>query len=401
LDRIPRVIFLNPWDRLIGPNRYLFEMLHHTPDLARKAVVVLARESGAIAEYKCLGSEVVVCPYVEQVRAQVSIGNVVRLFKQHTIGCEKVTKLIRSMGPDLIVSNTEQLLVGGIAGHLLGIPHIKIFHAMSFVYHLANRSNLMKAYLRTFSAESGRVVAVSETLRRALVEGGLSESKITTIPNSLPIQDLEAAASQGLPTDLDVRLAEHNPIIASAGVIFPRKGQDQLIEALPAICERFPKTLCVFAGRVGESSGFENTNGFFKKLQDRIQQLKLESNVLFVGDIDYLPSLLRRADVYVQTSRTESFGRVIAESLICGTSVVSFSVGAIPEVAGPGAVLVDAGDIAGLAQKVVELLRHPEQKRKLVEEGRKHVEQCYEGSMVAEKFSQLLSAEASKERWSS
>jgi glycosyltransferase involved in cell wall biosynthesis len=401
LSRIPKVLFLNPWDRFIGPNRYLFEMLRHAPELARKAIVVFERENGAAAEYKCLGSEAIVCPHVEQIRAQLRVGNFFKLLRQHTIGVERVIKLIRSVGPDLIVSNTEQLLVAGVAAHLLGIPHIKIFHTMSFAYRLANRPLLMKAYLRAFSIESDRVVAVSETLRRALVSGGLRESKVTIIPNPLPIRDLKAAADQRLPTDLEVRLAQHSPIIANAGVIFPRKGQDQLIEALPAICEKFPKTLCVFAGRVGDSSGFENTNGFYKLVQDRVQRLKLNNNVLFVGDIDYLPSLLRRADVYVQTSRTESFGRVIAESLVCGTPVVSYAVGAIPEVAGPGAVLVDAGDIGGLAQKVAELLGHPDQKKKLVEEGRKHVEQCYEGSIVAEKFSQLLIAEASKGRWPS
>jgi len=40
------------------------------------------------------------------------------------------------------------------------------------------------------------------------------------------------------------------------------------------------------------------------------------------------------------------------------------------------------------------LIEHADQKRKLVEEGRRHVEQLYEASMVAEKFSQLLSEEA-------
>jgi glycosyltransferase involved in cell wall biosynthesis len=398
---VPRVLFLNPWDRFIGPNRYLYEMLHHAPELAEQAVVVFHKEDGAAEEYEFLGCKIVVCPDVEQVRAQFKVSNLFKLVRHHTTGLKRVVKFMADLKPDLVVSNTEQLLVGGIAAHLLRIPHIKIFHAMSFSYRLESRPTLMRAYLGTFSIESDRVIAVSETLKRALVSGGVKECKVTAIPNPLPIRDLQAAADQVLPVDLEARIAQHSPIIANAGVIFPRKGQDQLIEGLPAICKKFPKALCIFAGGVGNASGFENTNGFYNMLQDRVQRLKLNNNVLFVGDVDYLPSLLRRADIYVQTSRTESFGRVIAESLVCGTPVVSFDVGACGEVAGPGAVLVKAGDTGSLAQKVTELLGRPDQKRKLVEEGQKHVEQCYDGSIVAEKFSQLLIAEVSKGRWPS
>ena len=88
------------------------------------------------------------------------------------------------------------------------------------------------------------------------------------------------------------------------------------------------------------------------------------------------------------------FGRVIAESLVCGTPVVSFDVGACGEVAGPGAILVNPGDTHALASEIMHLIEHPDQKKKLVEEGRRHVEQLYEASMVVEKFSQLLSEEA-------
>jgi glycosyltransferase involved in cell wall biosynthesis len=397
----PRVLFLNPWDRFIGPNRYLLEMLRHTPDLAKHATVVFHKKNDAAEEYDSLGCKVVICPDVDQIRAQFRMGNLFRFVEHHTIGVQRVIKLIRSVGPDLIVSNTEQLLVGGISSRLLRIPHIKMFHAMSFAYRLKNRPTLMRTYLGVFSMESDRVVAVSETLKRALVSGGIKESKLTAIPNPLAIQDLRTAAERKLPADLETPIGEHGPIIVSAGVIFPRKGQDQLIEALPAIRERFPKTLCVFAGGVGDSSGLENTNGFYKMLRDRVQRFELNDHVLFLGEIDYLPSLLHRADLYVQTSRTESFGRVVGESLVCGTPVVSFDVGACGEVAGPGAILVKPGDTHALASAIMHLIEHADQKRKLVEEGRKHVEECYEGSIVAERFSQLLIAEASKGRWPS
>ena len=54
-----------------------------------------------------------------------------------------------------------------------------------------------------------------------------------------------------------------------------------------------------------------------------------------------LAALYNAADVFVSTSRGEGFGLTIAESLACGTPVVAQNVSAIPEVVGPGGILID------------------------------------------------------------
>jgi hypothetical protein len=43
--QIPKVLFLNPWEGRIGPNRYLVEMLGNAPGLAQKATVVLHEDA--------------------------------------------------------------------------------------------------------------------------------------------------------------------------------------------------------------------------------------------------------------------------------------------------------------------------------------------------------------------
>jgi glycosyltransferase involved in cell wall biosynthesis len=390
---IPKVIFLNPWERLIGPNRYLAEMLKCLPELAEKSTVIFHNHTSAMAEYEDMGCTVIVLPEIAQIRAHFSLKNIMRIILNHSFGLLKAIKLIRSLNPDIIVSNTEQLLLGDIASRLLNIPHIKIFHAITFAYRLGRRPSILNAYLKTITLGSDRVIAVSETLRKALLSGRMEEKKIVSISNPIPVDALKTSAGE-IPPNIHGILKDHKPVILSAGQFFPKKGQDQLIEALPYIRKVFPIIICIFAGKTGEGSGMEDTQKYFQSLQSRIAELRLHDNVFFAGEIDYLPALMHRADIYVQTSWTESFNRAAAEALICGAPVVAYNAGATEEVSGPGAALVKAGDIRGLAHAITELLNQPELRKQLVVKGARHIESHFNAPKIAERFISLLKATA-------
>ena len=78
---------------------------------------------------------------------------------------------------------------------------------------------------------------------------------------------------------------------------------------------------------------------------------RLNGRVEFVGHVEksVLASLYRGAEALVFPSRYEGFGLPVLEAMASGTPVVASSVGAIPEVAGDAAVLVDPGDPVALA----------------------------------------------------
>jgi glycosyltransferase involved in cell wall biosynthesis len=168
------------------------------------------------------------------------------------------------------------------------------------------------------------------------------------------------------------------------------KGQDQLVEALPAVLKEFPDLLCVFAGRVGSGAGVEDTAVFMRNLEKRVAELGIGGHIRFAGEVESLMPLLRDADLYVQPSRTESFGRVVAEALARGTPVVAFAVGGLPEVAGPGALLVEPGNSAALSEAIVLALGAPEEMAERARRGREHVRQNYEACRVARSFRNVL-----------
>jgi glycosyltransferase involved in cell wall biosynthesis len=229
-----------------------------------------------------------------------------------------------------------------------------------------------------------RVIAVSKALAAALERAGVPSSKIAVVPNPVSLEQ-EADEKKGSRPEW-----KGSPVLVSAGRISRIKGQDLLVEALPAIVAEFPRLVCVFAGRVGSDAGGEDTFRFMRHLERRVVELGVRENVQFAGEVESLTTLLRRADLYVQPSRMESFGRVVAEALGCGTPVVAFAVGGVPEVAGEGAVLVEPENIVALSDAVIHALRSPDEMAEKASRGREHVEKNFGSAAVADSFRRLL-----------
>ena len=385
---MPFAAFLNPWDRLIGPNRYLVELLRHAPELARRSLVALPAATDADGEYRELGCDVVAWPEMALVHPRLTPRHLAHLLTAHTLSLARVRRRLRTYGPEVVISNSESLWLGGMAARSLGIPHLQVFHTLTFEDRLGRRPRLLRAYLRFLATWNDRMIAVSHAVEEALERHGAAPERLSTLPNPLPAE-MPADDPQGT-GELDALCRHHSPILLCAGRISPMKGQDLLVEALPRVKDRFPRLLCCFAGRIGSADGAEDTITFARRLRQRIESLGLSPAVRFLGECTHLPDLIRRADLYVQPSRTESFGRVVAEALLCETSVVAFAVGGVPETVGPGALLAAAGDPDALATAILEALTLPEASRQRTREGRAYIRRHFGAQQIAEQFHAIL-----------
>jgi glycosyltransferase involved in cell wall biosynthesis len=93
-------------------------------------------------------------------------------------------------------------------------------------------------------------------------------------------------------------------------------------------------------------------------------------NVRFTGGIrdrHDLVQLFAAADVFVSASLMETYGLTLLEAMACGTPVVAFRVGGIPEAApdGQGAILCPPQDGAALIQAITRLQDSPQLRDRL------------------------------------
>lgn len=94
------------------------------------------------------------------------------------------------------------------------------------------------------------------------------------------------------------------------------------------------------------------------------------------------------ADLTLVTSEAEAFGRIAAESQACGTPVVAFATGAIPEVvrSGETGIVVPRGDVSAMAQAIVDLKDDAERLSRFRIGGVAHVRSMFDQRLVAGQY---------------
>jgi len=102
------------------------------------------------------------------------------------------------------------------------------------------------------------------------------------------------------------------------------------------------------------------------------RRLRLSERVRFLGPVpeETLAALYGGAVAHLLLSLDEGFGLPVIEAFLAGTPVLASNRGAIPEVAGGAAVLVDPTDVEAMSQAMQRLLDDPVHRDDLVRRGK-------------------------------
>ncbi len=156
------------------------------------------------------------------------------------------------------------------------------------------------------------------------------------------------------------RLGITRPYLLTVGTIEPRKNIPFLISLFEALSD-FDGML-VLAGMPGWN---------FDPILTRIRQSRRRDSILwlkYVADED-LPSLYSSAIIFLTASLYEGFGLPPLEAMACGTPVVSSSGGALREIAGPAAVIIENYDVDAWIVAIRTLLYDTSRRRVAIEKG--------------------------------
>jgi glycosyltransferase involved in cell wall biosynthesis len=115
---------------------------------------------------------------------------------------------------------------------------------------------------------------------------------------------------------------------------------------------------------VSKATRFDNVR-YLQELEALTQSLGGEDNVLFMGEREDVPEILRSLDVLLMPSWFEPFGRAIIEAMAMGVPVVATDVGGPTEIVANGkeGVLLPPRDPERWAKVVAALLEDPERRK--------------------------------------
>lgn len=181
------------------------------------------------------------------------------------------------------------------------------------------------------------------------------------------------------------------PVVVCVSRLVPRKGQDVLIQAMPAIVARVPDAalLIVGGGRYRE------------QLTALARRTGVAEQVVFTGPVPAaeLPEHFAAGDVFAMPCRTRRFGMdveglgiVFLEASATGLPVVAGNSGGAPDAVQPGitGLVVDGTDVAAVADQVSGLLADRERAAAMGVAGRQWTEQAWQWNTLADRLAELL-----------
>lgn len=215
-------------------------------------------------------------------------------------------------------------------------------------YATLDRKRAYRRLLAACAAEARALVTVSESSRRDLLDWtGLPPGRVVNTFQALPDALPDAPVSAGGAAVFGLAPGGY---FLFFGAVEPKKNVGRLLEAFLAADASVP--LVLVGARAWSAERELRLLGGAPGTAQARRVIRLE----------YLPrrlllALVRDARAVLFPSLHEGFGLPVLEAMRLGTPVVTSTGGALPEVAGDAALLVDPYDVGALAAAVTRLDR--------------------------------------------
>lgn len=291
------------------------KVIHYIPTLDRNSgglgssIQLLSRELGKIVDLHVITHNTSNLLKIDNATLHIIEGRLSHIYKTK----KEFISLLAKISPDIIHINCcwyPQCSLLQKWAQKLGYKVVLTPHGMLEPWILNKNKYTKKIpalilYQKRAIKKADTIIATAESEKRNVLSLGLND-KVKVIPNGISIEGIECKKTWN-----------KSKSILFLALLRPNKGAHLLIEAASIIKKQLEGWKIIIAGKDDEE--YEN---YLKKL---VIEKDLNEIVHFSGFIsgENKWEMYRNADLFVLPTLNENFGLVIAESLLCGTPVIT------------------------------------------------------------------------------
>jgi glycosyltransferase involved in cell wall biosynthesis len=206
-------------------------------------------------------------------------------------------------------------------------------------------------------------ICVSNAVRDSLIQQyGFPARKMLTIHNGVSPREFAPNQSDGNAIRTNLGIHPDEFVLVCAARLSAEKGIDVLVSAMSQIIQKVPSCKCIIIGE----------GALKEKLLEQAKSLGLSLHVFFEGFQADVRPYLCAADAFVLTSHIEGLPLSVVEAMACGLPCVVTNVGGSSEavVHNVNGLVVNPGSVDEVAQAILCLLTHPEERARMAQASR-------------------------------
>lgn len=270
--------------------------------------------------------------------------------------------------------DAHSVSVGSAAASLAKVPLRIVSRRVDFPL----KKNILshRKYTRNIDA----VVAISEGVKKVLVEGRLPPERIEVIPSGIDFSPYkEYSSSHYLRREFSFSSDDY--LVGMVAHLADHKGHKYLIRATKILKKHTDKIKVIIVGE----------GPLRMELDREARDSKVEDIVFFLGFREDIPRILSSLDLFVLSSYLEGLGSSILDAMACGLPVVATRTGGIPEVVihRKTGLLVPSRNPQALAKAILKLYEDRELACRLGENGYEMVRQKFSAESMTDKMIHL------------
>ena len=219
----------------------------------------------------------------------------------------------------------------------------------------------------------------------------VKSERIVYIPNGVDTEKFRpsdgGSALEASPSEVRKRLRSQlglppNPVlVGTVGRLDPVKDFPTLMKGFRQIKDSFSGAKLVIVGDGPVRSNLSRLG----------EELGLDSSLIWLGERNDIPELLRSFDIFVQTSIFEGMSNTILEAMASSLPIIATDTGGNPEVVsnGENGILVPVGGVTELSVALQKYLSDPVLRYKHGSNSRRRAIDCFDLSLMATRYAEM------------